>query len=238
MPTARTTTTRPRKLVRQPTMIELPAKSPHRSSDSEPARPTEHNGIKVVKEQLLHNLPNGAPFRISKLHLESGGQAFACRDCMYTADTRGLVMVHRNTDHGSRYGKKSIKVSLPTPTGAPDIVLAPRADGSPAPSDPMGWTIGELLALLPSITALGDLVESKEGLADEALAALGEQRRNQVKIDSFDDVQAQLVMAKQQLRHTGDYDEIKKEVATLRAWKKNIIKKLQAVGFQLAEEDQ
>lgn len=216
----------------QPTLIE-----------QQPAgtrRPTHHNGVLVLEEELLMHLPN-APFRVSKIHLENGKVAFACRDCdTFTGDSRGQVMEHRNREHGARYGKRKPKVELVVENEAPDLVLPERAEGVPAPSDPLKWTIEELLRLLPSISALGDLVDSSQEAADEALAQLGDHRANQFKIDGYDDLREELHAAKLQLRQQSNYADLLVEVHRLKAWEKRTIAKFKQLGFVLAgsEADQ
>jgi hypothetical protein len=219
---------RPRKVVPppQPALIE-------REDDEQ--RPTEHNGIPVVREELIMHLPK-APFKISRLHLADGSMAFSCRDCQHTGDSRGEVMVHRYEAHGAALGKKPPKVEYAKDTSAPDVVLPPRENG-PLPSNPQNMTLGEFLALAPSIAALGDLVDRAETERDEALALLGNHRTNQTKIDGYDEMQGELTAARIQLRQQANYEAIKAEMYELRKWKVAMIKKLSGLGFHLSEED-
>ncbi len=183
-----------------------------------PHRPTEHNGKKVVREELLYALPR-APLKITRLILEDDSVAYACRDCLFTADTRGLVMVHRNREHGMRLAGRKKKLDEPMRT-APDIVLPPREDGTPAPSRPEDWTIRELLAVMPDIAAFGDLVDRLETENAELRKMLDEtttvSRTDQHKIDVYESMQSELV--------------------GLRIWKKDVIKKFAALGFKMEEE--
>lgn len=186
--------------------------------------------MRILREEPIRHLPN-APFRISRIFLANNETAYACRDCTATANSRGEIMIHRNEQHGARIGQK--RPDKPVL----DLVLPPRKDG-PAPSDPLDMTFRELLKLMPSIGALGDLVEQMERERDAAIRMLGEHRRNQVKIDGYDEMLAELTGARIQLRQWANYEEIKAELYSLRAWKKKIIAKFSSLGFQLNEEDQ
>lgn len=203
-------------------------------------RPSEHHGIGIDHEELIMHLPN-APLRIARLHLVNGEQAYACRDCTYTGDTRGQVMIHRNDKHGTNIGRKKPKVEWPKGDPAPDLVLPPRTDGV-APTDPLEMRLGEFLALAPSYAALGDLIERIESERDAALAELDERRRhdkvNQHKIDAYEGNHADLVEMRQIVTRQGNYDAVKAEMYALRAWKKKMIAKLSGLGFQLNEEEQ
>lgn len=200
---------------------------------AEPDRPTKHNGIMITSEEPIRHLPK-APMRVSRLYLADDTLAYACRDCLFTADTRGAILLHRNEEHGARNGMKSVKVSLPKPDG--DLVLPPRGE-DPAPSNPLQMTLGEFLALVPNIAALGDLLEAMERERDEALALVSHQRTNQAKIDGFDRLQEELTVAKQQLRSWGNYEAIRDELYELRRWKRDVVKRFAALGFKLDEED-
>lgn len=211
------------------------------ANPNEPDRPTEHNGLHIEREEPLMSLPN-APFRYTRLHLIDGSTAFGCRDCLTTTDTRGQMLVHRNAEHGARIGKKGARVKLPElgKREAPDLVLAPRADGTPAPGDPMMMRVGELLALMPSIAALGDLVERLETERDEAVAEVAENRIDKAtrhKIDIYEHHQQEILDLRLALNKQANYEQVKEELYTLRAWKKKIEAKLKAVGFVLTEED-
>jgi hypothetical protein len=213
-----------------------------RSSDRGVPWPAEIDGVTVEREELLHNLP-GAAFRISKLHLADGSMVFACRDCYATGETRGSVMAHRNAEHGARYGqKRNNQAALPLLDMAPDPVLEPREDGQPAPSSPMEMTLGEILALAPSLAALGDLVDRLETERDAALAEIADHaqhsRENQHKIESYDSMRDELIDLRLRLRQQANYQAVKEEMYALRAWKTKMIKKLAGLGFSLQEEDQ
>lgn len=202
----------------------------------EQERPTDHQGIPVVKEEALRSpLPGAGEFRISKLYLANDTVAYACRDCLETANTRGEVMAHRNQEHGSRYGKKTPRVIPVKDRDVLDVVLPPRPDGNPAPSTLMELTLGELLALAPSLKALGDLIEQLERERDEAA---GERlsRADRHKIEIYESHQAEIVELRAVKARTANYEEIRQEVADLRAWKKKITAKLHSVGFHLEEE--
>jgi hypothetical protein len=203
-------------------------------------RPRDHKGIPIVREELTSSLPNGAPFRISRLHLSDGTIAFACRDCLDTEDTRGAVMAHRNREHGATFGKKRPKVEPLADKFVGDLVLPPRKDG-PAPSNPMEMTVAELMALLPSISAIGDLIDRMEQERDHAVNELIEReahdRENKHKIAVYPSLQEEVVDLRGRLRGVGSFDEMKAELIELRRWKKEMIKRLSALGFTLSEED-
>lgn len=205
---------------------------------AEPERPVEHNGIPVVREEALANLPN-APFRITKLHLSDGTQAHACRECLFTADTRGEVMLHRNQMHGAKYGKKRPKVEFPEEKDLFDPVLPPRGE-VPAPSNPLEMTVGEFLALAPTLAAMGDLIDRLEEERDAARAerdAVQITKEMQHKIDVYESNQQDILDYRLKLHKQANYEELKAEVLELRAWKKKIVAKLSALGFHLNEEE-
>lgn len=206
-------------------------------------RPQDHNGIPVVREQLrMSPLPScKAPLKISRLHLANKVVAFACRDCLYTGDTLADVMHHRNAEHGAKYGKKKPKVEFPADDDPTDIILPPRAAGLPAPGDIMEMTMAELLSLLPSLHALGALIQQTEA-ENEALTAEIDARRhfdlaNQDKLAAYDSLQAELVDRRLTMKGSGSYEEMKAELTELRAWKKQIIKRFSAIGFMFTEEE-
>lgn len=211
---------------------------------SEPDRPQEHKSIPVVREELLGNLPSGAKMKISRLHLSDGTTAFACRDCLFTGDARVDVMHHRNAEHGSRYGKKAPRVVYNKDLGnLYDPVLPPRTPGGdPAPSNIMEMTVAEVLALMPTIGALGDLVEAADRRAEAAEAELAERRQfdksNGHKIAAYDSMHEELVERRLAMKNFGSYDEMKAELAKLRRWKRSMTARLQPLGFTLTEEDE
>lgn len=189
----------------------------------------------------MSNLPTGAPFRISRLHLSNGETAFACRDCEFTEDSRGQVMAHRNEAHGSRYGKKRPKLTVPRDREIADPILPPREDGSPAPSNPIEMTLGEFLSLAPSLAALGDLVDRLERERDAMEEELGKQRfskSDQHKIDVYDSLREEVITLRLNKAKVDEADAIRAENQELRAWKRKIIARLKGVGFQLTEEEQ
>lgn len=207
------------------------------------SRPQDHNGIPVVREELrMSPLPTcKAPLRISRLHLADKSLAFACRDCLFTGDTLKDVMHHRNAAHGAKYGKKKPKVEFPTDEDPTDIVLLPRAADIPAPGDVMEMTMAEVLSLLPSLQALGALVQHTEA-ENEALKAELFQRKqfdlaNRDKLAAYDSLQEELVDRRLNMKGVGSYDELKAELVKLREWKKQIIKRFSAIGFQFLEEE-
>lgn len=231
---ARTTTAKPvgqrsAHAPEQPTLMKV-------DRPGEPTRPTEHNGLEVAREELIMHLPK-APLKISRLHLEDGSIAYACRDCLFTDDSRGHVMQHRWEEHGAGLGKRAPKLIWERKS-TPDLVLEPREDGSPPPTDPSKLTMGEIMALMPSIVAFGDLIDHAERERDAALAMLGEHRANQYKIDNYDRISEELTEVRQQMRNSGSYEELKAEVLKLRAWKRKMTVKLSGLGFHLTEEDQ
>lgn len=208
---------------------------------AEPDRPSAHDGIPVVKEELISALPNGkAPFRFTRLHLANGTQAFGCRDCLATADTRGQILLHRNEAHGARNGKKPPRVVPQDRSTVLDLVLPPRGD-EPAPSDPMQMTVGEILSLLPTIGAMGDLIDRLEQERDDALKLANEHRidkSTQHKIDVYESHRQELVDLRLQVQKCANYEAIKQELYDLKAWKRRFTTRLKKVGFQLSEEDE
>lgn len=202
---------RPRKVA--PRVADQPTLD---GSSTEPDRPTDHNGIPVVREELIANLPK-APFKISRLFLADDTVAFACRDCLFTGDSRGAVMLHRNEEHGASFGRSRVDL-VPLKT-TPDPVLPPRADG-PAPSNPLEMTLGEFLALAPSLAALGDLVDHMQSERDDAQAELVELRRHE----------------KENAAKIAHYDQNRDELVYLRNWRRKMIKRLNDMGFSLNEE--
>jgi hypothetical protein len=214
--------------------------NPDQSAD----RPTEHNGIKIEREELINSplLHKKAFFKYSRIHLTDGSIAFACRECLATADSRGDILVHRNREHGARTGMKPIKVSPPALTANTplDLVLAPRADG-PAPSDTMQMTVGEILALMPSIGALGDLVDKLERENEQLRAELNEtriDRATQHKIDVYETNREEIVSLRLQVQKWANYEQVKEEMYALRTWKRKILTKLNAVSSVVSEDDQ
>lgn len=207
----------------------------------EPDRPAAHNGSPVVKEELISALPHGkAPFRFTRLHLANGQQAFGCRDCLATTDTRGQILLHRNEAHGARNGKKPPKLTHVDKSTVVDLVLPPRGD-QPAPSNPMEMTFSELLALLPSIAAMGDLIDRLEEERDAALKAADAHRidkSTQHKIDVYDSHRQELIELRLQAQKTANYEEVKNELYELKAWKRRHLARLRKAGFQLSEEDE
>jgi hypothetical protein len=203
-------------------------------------RPNSYNGVTVVSEEPIEHLKN-KPFRISRLFLADGTIAFACRDCQFCGPSRGSVMAHRNAEHGARVGIRTPKVSLPGLRGAPDPILPEREDGK-RPTAPMEMTLGEILSIAPSLAALGDLVEKLESERDAAYKELAERQQhdrvNQHKIDVYESLRSEVVDLRLQVGKQGNYEHVKEEMYALRAWKRSIIKRLSAVGFQLTEEDE
>lgn len=174
-------------------------------------RPTEHNGVAIVSETRI------GFFRQASLELADGSTAFACWDCTYTSDSRGDVMTHRNAAHGTNFGRPNRRKD----GDFLDLILPDRSDGTRPGDSPRDWTIGEILAVMPTIRALGDHIEDLERRNAE-LEELSRQSRvsraDQHKIDVYETHQA--------------------EIGQLRAWKKKMIAKLESLGFRLSEEDQ
>jgi hypothetical protein len=206
----------------------------------EPGRPQEHNGLQVVREELRSNLPSGAPFKISKLHLVDGTRAFACRDCKFTGDALVSVQHHRNEKHGAKFGKKTPKVQWEQDPDLGDLVLPPRGD-LPAPTNPMEMTLGEYLALAPSFAALADLVDRTERERDDLLDRLNkvqeQTKEAQHALAVYPALQAEVVELRVMVRNAGTYAELKSEVLALRAWKKKVTQRLEPLGFVLADEE-
>lgn len=208
--------------------------------DDEPTRPTAHNGIEIVEEELRRNLPHGGAFKISRLKLVDGTTAFACRDCLHTDDTIALVMKHRNAEHGSKYGKKAPKVIFPRDTLVGDFVLPPRGD-KPAPTNPMELTLAEILALAPSYAAMIDLLDRTEAERDAAVAELAAMRSQHKDaahaLSVYPALQDQVVELRLKVKDVGSFDEMKAELLALRLFKKNITKKLESLGFSFIDDD-
>lgn len=205
----------------------------------EPGRPTTHNGVAVVREELRRNLPSGAAFKISRLHLIDGTLAFACRDCDFTADTNVIVQRHRNADHGTRYGKRTPKVVYVKDTQLDDVILPPRGD-VPAPTNPMEMTLAEFLAVAPSYAALSDLVDRTERERDAAIEKLidmqQENKDAQHALAVYPTLQAEVVELRLMVRNAGSYEELKAEVLELRAFKKKITQHLGRMGSMIDED--
>lgn len=212
------------------------------------ATPQQINGINVEEIKPVEGLP-GIPLRIALVRLEDGTTVHACLDCQDPLDfvgTRGDVMAHRNAVHGARYGKKRPKVveepKQDDPADLLDAVLAPRGDGAPAPGAAYEMTLGEILALAPTLKALGDLVERAETEVDavrDELRDLRQYQRDTVsKLAGYEATKDEVVGLRVQIRAWGNYEAIKAEMYQLRAWKRDMIKKLKAMGFQLTEEEQ
>lgn len=181
-----------------------------------------YNGVLILREEPVPSpLPNGGPFRYSRLFLQDGDVAWACRDCDYQADTRGEVMAHRNADHGSRYGKKKPKSDSEEDPNLLDLVLPERENGIQPGESLREWTIGELQAVAPTITALGNLIEKTERENEEL--------REQLK---------QIQISKSDQHKINVYDANLKEIAELRAWKRNVVRKFAGVGFKLEENQE
>lgn len=227
-------TTAPRRKVAPPSFQQPLMPEP------EPKRPRDHNGVPVEREELYSNLPTGGAFKISKLHLSNGEIAFACRDCTFTGDNRRDIMLHRNELHGAKYGKPTPRLLKKTPDKhITDVVLPPREDGSPAPTHFMERTVGEFLAIAPSLAALGDTFDRLEAERDAALAEVAENRIDRVtqhKIDAYDHLKSEIVELRRVVASQGNYEEIKEELYRLRAWKKKITAKFDSVGFKYEED--
>lgn len=206
----------------------------------DPDRPVEHNGIEIVREEIVASpLPHAAPFKYTRLIMADGGTGFACRDCLYTCDTRGEVMTHRNAEHGARYGKKRPKVLLPETGDVLDVVLPPREEG-PAPETFYEMTMGELLALAPSIHAMGDTFDRLERERDEALADLAANRvdkATQHKIDVYETLREEIVDLRLIVNRQANYDALRDEVVALRNWKRKMVNRMSQLGFRLDEEE-
>lgn len=199
-----------------------------------------HNGIAVVREELRRNLPSGAAFKISRLHLVDGTMAYACRDCDVTADTNVEIQRHRNAEHGTQYGKRTPKVVFPRDQQLDDVILPPRGD-IPAPTNPMEMTLGEFLAVAPSYAALADLIDRTERERDAALERVIEMRQEskeaQHALAVYPTLQAEVVELRLMVRNAGSYEELKAEVQALRAWKKKITQHLERMGSLTIDED-
>lgn len=240
-----TNTTRRRRIpvpaFQEPLIAEKRQASPPEPPEPESAeeRPTEYNGIPVEREEPLPSpLPKAQPFRISRLYLANGVIAYACRDCLFTADGRGEVMVHRNAAHGSRYGKKRSQVILAKDPTVEEFVLPPRKEG-PAPDTLLEMTIGEFLAVAPTIKALGDHLEQLETEKNDLQRQLAEvriDRSTQHKIDVYESHRQEILDLRLTVQKQANYEQIREELYELRAWKRKITHKLSQLGFKLDEE--
>jgi hypothetical protein len=204
-------------------------------------RPTHHNGVEVVKEHKLASLPNGAAFRISKLELADGTWAHACVDCLFTGETRGDIMAHRNAQHGARYGKKRPKIEYVRDQGVLDLVLPPREDGTPAPLVPLDMTLREIITVAPSLLVLMDMLDAKERAVEQLTEQLGQatiSRQDMHKITVYESHQTEIGELRATVARQGNYEEIKEELYALRSWKRKMITRLSQLGFHLSEEDQ
>lgn len=196
------------------------------------------NGIKVVEEQLLYLNPKGGPLKISKLELADGTLVHNCRDCNEFTGSRGDVMVHRNREHGARYG-------LNRPKGQVDVlgdILIPQREDGHVPDRADEMTLGEVLAVMPSIKELGDFLDRSETgriAAELRLRDIEKSARTTAAMqDEIDQLQGKIVKLRQRDRLRGNYDEIKQEMYRLKAWKRMVVKRFAAAGFKLDEEEQ
>lgn len=216
------------------------AKPPSAPNERRPDRPSEHKGISVVREELRGNLPSGASFRISRLHLVDGTKAYACRDCLFTADTNVEVQHHRNAEHGAKFGKKTPKVVFPVDQAVGDLVLPPRGD-KPAPTNPMEMTLAEFLALAPSYAALADLIDRAERERDAALAKVAqlqaEYKDAKHAVAVYPSLQEEVVDLRLRVRNVGSFDDMKTELLQLRLFKKKVTQRLEAIGFTFTDDD-
>lgn len=210
--------------------------------EPEPAndRPTMHNGIAIVTEERVPSpLPKGGPFRYNRTQLADGTTGYSCIDCSATTDTRGEIMAHRNEAHGSRYGQKKPRVVLAESAQVLDVVLPEREEG-PAPDSFYAMTLGEILALAPSIQALGDLIDRLERERDEAVLALDDARidkETQRKIDVYETNRQEIIDLRLIVNRQKDYDAIRAEVVQLRSWKRRMTTRLKDLGFKLEEDE-
>jgi hypothetical protein len=226
----------------QPEEADKPAPARKSPVAEKSDRPADHKGISIVREELRSFLPNGAPTKISKLHLSDGTAAFACRDCLFTHDTIAGIQHHRNDLHGTTYGHKAPRVIFEKDATKPvgDLVLPPRGD-RPAPTNPMEMTLAEFLALVPSYAALADLIDRLERERDSALEKVieirSETRDAQHALAVYPSLQEEVVDLRMKLKGVGSFDEMKAELLALRAWKKKMIQRLEPLGFALIDED-
>lgn len=203
-------------------------------------RPTHHNGVAVVSEERLGNLPNGIKFKVSRLYLANGEVAHACWECTFTGDTRGDVMSHRNTEHGTQIGRRRVQRIFEDPHLL-DLVLPAREDGTQPGDNPLYWQIGEIIAVVPTIKALGDHMERLEDENAQLREEVGRTRvtrTDQHKLDVYESNQQEIGELRARLKHMPNIEALRAEVYELRAWKKKMIKRLGTLGFQLSEEDQ
>lgn len=206
-----------------------------------PQRPTHHNGVEILDEQRIPSpLPHGGPFRITRLRLADGKLAHGCFDCLFTAETRGDIVAHRNAEHGGRVGKKAPKIVFERDPELLDVVLPPRDDGTPAPLLPIDMTLREIVTIAPSLMVLFNNLDAKERECEalrEQLDQIRVSKADQHKIDVYDSHQQEIGELRALLAKQGNYEVIKEELYELRAWKKKFITKLKALGFTNHEED-
>lgn len=233
---------KPDRTVIEPAKVEEPPTARRSPVADKPDRPTQHNGISIIREELRIFLPNGAPTKISKLHLSDGTIAHACRDCLFTHDTLAGVQHHRNDTHGTSYGHRPPRVVFEKDTtkAVGDLVLFPRGD-KPAPTNPMEMTLAEFLSLVPSYAAWADLIDRVEQERDAALEKLIDvrdiAREAQHALAVYPSLQEEVVDLRIKLKGVGSFDEMKAELLALRAWKKKVIQRLEPLGFALVDDD-
>lgn len=189
------------------------------------SRPSSHNGVAIEREERIAIGPHGSgKIKISKLYLADGSMAYACWDCTATGNGRGDIIVHRNRVHGTKMGgNRNARVALPKQTQEElfDVILPRRADGSAPPETATDWTLGEFLAIAPNLKALGDLIDRVERENNELREQLKQTRVNRTDQHKID-----------------VYESNQQEIGELRAWKKNVTKKLSTVGFVLSDEEE
>jgi hypothetical protein len=170
------------------------------------------NGVEVVEVQEIRLHPKAGALKVVRLIMADGTVLHGCRECDFSG-SRGDVMAHRNAVHGARYGKK-------TPAAPGDVIVAQRENGF-VPQAVQDMTIGELVAIMPTVKELGDLVERMDIERNEAVRALrdleGQYHRNRVRIEG--------------------YDSMREELMELRSWKKKMVQRLAALGFKLEEDE-
>lgn len=195
------------------------------------------NGLEVIEEHLIRLQPKANPIKISKLELEDGSFVHACRECDFTG-SRGDCMAHRNRVHGARFGMRRKKEDVL------DLLVPTKQESDVAPETPGEMTLAQIQAIMPSIKALGDLVDELERERDELAQRCAEyekfERTNATKLLEYDELQAAVVELRIRDRQRGNYEEIKAELYELRAWKKKHMKQRAAAvaALKVDEEEQ
>lgn len=224
-------------------------------------RPTEVDGVTVVREERMRNY-QGSYFKISKLYLADGVMVWGCWECLYVAETRGHVMAHRNAEHGAQYGKKGhrkarmlalaeqaaeqaaaeetaepetpeAEICEPVTVVQPAETVAFRADRDTIPKTIMDMTIGGVRSLCDLVERLEKEIEDLKDKLDEVQI----DRTTQHKIDVYETNRAEIVELRQIKSQHDHCDDLRDEVKELRAFRRKMITRMAQLGFKLSEEE-